>query len=284
MTKKENTDYLFSQYKPKYFAHLASQSSVLKSMKYKKLTREENEVISYNLINSLILKSKNTKMFFPSSATIYEGYQNKIVNEKTEPKPLTTYSTTKYNTQYTIERLTQSGGLSASIGIMFGHESEFRRSNFFSKIITEFIVDYKFNRRRKLTVGNISLKRDIGYAKEYSEAILKILLKNTDNKYIVSTNKLHSLQDFIVNCLNFIEINFEIVNDKNSTSFIDKKNGKVFLTSEKSKYRDVDLYGIQGDNSKIKKDIGWFPTLTLDEICSKMISYDIKKSEKNYYM
>ena len=103
----------------------------------------------------------------------------------------------------------------------------------------------------------------------------------TDNKYIVSTNKLHSLQDFIVNCLNFIEINFEIVNDKNSTSFIDKKNGKVFLTSEKSKYRDVDLYGIQGDNSKIKKDIGWFPTLTLDEICSKMISYDIKKSEKN---
>ena len=178
MTKKENTDYLFSQYKPKYFAHLASQSSVLKSMKYKSLTKEENEVISDNLINSLILKSKDTKMFFPSSATIYEGYQNKIVNEETKPKPLTTYSKTKYETQYRIEKLVYSEELLASIGIMFAHESEYRRSNFFSKIITEFLVDYKFNKRRKLSVGNISLKRDIGYAKQYSDAILKILSIN----------------------------------------------------------------------------------------------------------
>jgi len=272
---------LFSQYNPKYFAHLASQSSVLKSMKYKNLTKEENEVISDNLINSLILKSKDTKMFFPSSATIYEGYQNIIVNEETKPKPLTTYSKTKYKTQYRIENLVYSEELLASIGIMFGHESEYRRSNFFSKIITEFLVDYKFNKRRKLSVGNISLKRDIGYAKEYSDAIFKILTKETSSKYIVSANKLFSLEDFIVNCLNLLEIKFEIINDGDSTSFINKKNGKVFLSSDKSKYRDVDLYGIQGDNSKIKRDIGWTPTLTLEDICSKMISYDIKKAKNN---
>jgi len=64
-------------------------------------------------------------------------------------------------------------------------------------------------------------------------------------------------------------------------TFINKKNGKVFLSSDKSRYRDVDLYGIQGDNSKIKRDTGWTPTLTLEDICSKMISYDIKKAKNN---
>ena len=89
------------------------------------------------------------------------------------------------------------------------------------------------------------------------------------------------MEDFIINCLNLLEIKFEIINDGDSSSFINKKNGKVFLSSDKSRYRDVDLYGIQGDNSKIKRDTGWTPTLTLEDICSKMISYDIKKAKNN---
>ena len=47
--------------------------------------------------------------------------------------------------------------------------------NFFTKTISEFLVDYKFKKRRKLSVGNISLKGDIGYAGEYTEAIFKLL-------------------------------------------------------------------------------------------------------------
>ncbi len=280
LTKKNNTDYLFKNYNPTYFAHLASQSSVLKSMKYKKLTREENEVISDNLIDSMLSKSMDTKMFFPSSATIFEGYKNKLVDELTSPKPLTTYSKTKHRTQERILELITEDNLLASVGIMFSHESEFRRSNFFSKIITEFLVDYKFKKRRKLTVGNISLERDIGYAKEYTEAIFKILSTGKNSKYIVSANRLSSLEDFIINCLNLLDIKYERISSKDSLSFVSKDTGKVFLSSNKSNYREIDLYGIQGNNSKIKKDTGWIPKLTLDQICSKMISYDIRKAEK----
>ncbi len=281
LADKNNTDYLFKNYSPTYFAHLASQSSVLKSMKYKNLTKEENEAISNNLIDSLMSKSMDTKMFFPSSATIFEGYKNKLVDEQTEPRPLTTYSKTKYSTQERIFELIADKGLSASVGIMFSHESEYRRSNFFSKIITEFLVDYKLKKRRKLVVGNISLKRDIGYAKEYSEAIFKMLLNNTKSKYIVSANRLSSLEDFIINCLTLLDIKFEKISNKDSLLFVNKENGKIFLSSNKSNYREIDLYGIQGNNSRIKKDIGWTPKLTLEQICSKMISYDLRKAEKS---
>ena len=160
---------------------------------------------------------------------------------------------------------------------MFSHESEFRRSNYFTKTITEFLADYKLNKRRKLSVGDISLRRDIGYAKEYTEAIFKILKYQKNEKFIVSSNKLNSLEDFIVSCLNFLEINFEKVYNDKHISFVNKKNGKVFISSESTNYRQIDLDGIQGNNLKINKEIGWKPKVTLEDICSKMITYDLNK-------
>lgn len=273
----KNSDYLFAKYKPKYFAHLASQSSVSKSFKYKNLTKKENEVISENLINSLMEKSKDTKLFFPSTGTIFEGYKNKIVNEETNPIPLTLYSKTKYVTQKKVQNLIDSNSINANIGIMFSHESEFRRSNFFTKIITEFLVDYKLNRRRILNVGNIALKRDIGYAKEYTEAIFKILKHEKCEKYIVSSNSLNSLEDFIVLCLKLLEIKFDKVYKDNCLSFVNKKSGKIFISSEPTNYRKIDLDGIQGNNFKINEELDWSPKYKLEDICSKMITYDWNK-------
>tara|TARA_B100000579_G_scaffold437745_1_gene468731 strand:+ start:377 stop:1075 length:699 start_codon:yes stop_codon:yes gene_type:complete len=229
------------------------------------------------LINSLLNKSKDTKLFFPSTATIFEGYKDTLVDENTLPVPLTTYSKTKYKTQERIENLIDKKNINANIGIMFSHESEFRRSNFFTKTITEFLVDYKLNKRRKLNVGNISLRRDIGYAKEYTEAIFKILKHSKNEKYIVSSNNLNSLEDFIVLCLDFLEIKFEKVYKDKYISFVNKKTGKVFISSESTNYREIDLDGIQGNNSKISKEIGWKPKYKLEDICSKMITYDMNK-------
>lgn len=277
LREKGNSDYLFSKYNPKYFAHLASQSSVSKSFKYKNLTKQENEVISDNLINSLISKSKDTKLFFPSTGTIFEGYKNKIVDEKTTPIPLTPYSKTKYKTQERIEDLIDRNSINANIGIMFSHESEFRRSNFFTKTITEFLVDYKLKKRRILNVGNIGLKRDIGYAKEYSEAIFRILKHNKSEKYIVSSNNLNSLEDFIVLCLKLLEIKFEKVYKDKCVSFVNKESGKIFISSESTNYRKIDLVGIQGNNFKINKELGWSPKYKLEDICSRMITYDLNK-------
>ena len=64
---------LLKKYKPMYFAHLGSQSSVEKSDKFKELTQQSNYVISKNIIENLEKYSKDTILFFPSSATIYEG-------------------------------------------------------------------------------------------------------------------------------------------------------------------------------------------------------------------
>jgi len=277
LTNKNNLVSLLKRFKPIYFAHLASQSSVKKSFEYEELTNESNLVISKNIIDAIEEFSKETIFFFPSSATIFEGYSDTQVNEITRANPKTNYSRTKYKTQEYIQEKVNDSELQLNTGIMFSHESEYRRPNFFSKKITEFLVEYKNKGGIKINVGDLSLERDIGYAEEYVEAIYKILTNNKRTKYIVSSNSLYRLSDFIEHCLDFLEINYKVeINEKN-ISYLDKRNGFQFISSSKEEYRKYDLKGIRGDNSKILNELGWSPTIKLDGITKRMIDYEYKK-------
>ncbi len=277
LTNKNNLVSLLKRFKPIYFAHLASQSSVKKSFEYEELTNESNLVISKNIIDAIEEFSKETMFFFPSSATIFEGYSDTQVNEITRANPKTNYSRTKYKTQEYIQEKVNDSELQLNTGIMFSHESEYRRPNFFSKKITEFLVEYKNKGGIKINVGDLSLERDIGYAEEYVEAIYKILTNNKRTKYIVSSNSLYRLSDFIEHCLDFLEINYKVeINEKN-ISYLDKRNGFQFISSSKEEYRKYDLKGIRGDNSKILNELGWSPTIKLDGITKRMIDYEYKK-------
>lgn len=270
-------DKLVKEYKPEYFAHLGSQSSVKKSLKYKKLTNDSNLISTNNILNSIENHSRDTKFFFPSSATIYEGYINKVVNEETSPKPRTEYAISKFNSQIIINKKIEEFNLNLNTGIMFSHESEYRRPNFFTKKIVEFLVEYSKLSHNSIDVGNLSITRDIGYAKEYVEAIYKILINNNKKNYIVSSNLLYKLSEFVDACLNILDINFEIISNKNQISYINSKNGKEFIFSKEEEFRKFDLIGIKGDNSKIKNDLGWKPKLKLYEICEKMIKHEYEK-------
>ena len=276
----KNVEMLIKTFKPKYFVHFASQSSIEKSFKFKDLTYQSNTVISKNIIDSIEKYSRETIMFFPSSATIFEGYENTIVDENTNPLPLSNYSISKFNTQNYIDYKINQSDLTLKTGILFSHESEFRRYNFFSKKITKFLVEYQNNNNLCITVGDLSIKRDIGYAPEYAEAIFKILLLNNSEKFVISSNILYKLSDFVENCLNYLGTSFEIVAENNMMSFVNRMTGKVFIKSDLDNFREYDLRGIQGNNSKLKKLIDWEPKLNLNQISQKMIDYELKINNK----
>ena len=266
---------LLKKYKPMYFAHLGSQSSVEKSDKFKELTQKSNYVISKNIIENLEKYSKDTIFFFPSSATIYEGYRDKTVDENTKPLPMTNYAISKYKTQQFISTKKE---LQLHTGILFSHESEYRRSNFFSKKVIEFLTNYYLGKKESLTVGDISIERDIGYAQEYVEAIYKMMKGNQKNKLIISSNNLYKLQEIIDVSLDLLGINYELLIEDEIVSYIDLKTSNKFIISENSEFRKYDLRGITGNNSRIKEELDWSPSIKLDEICERMVNYEIKKA------
>ena len=266
---------LLKKYKPTHFAHLGSQSSVKKSSEFSELTRESNYLISKNIIESIEKYSQDTIFFFPSSATIYEGYKNKTVDENTKPLPMTNYAKSKYKTQQLIATKTN---LQLNTGILFSHESEYRRPNFFSKKVTEFLSNYYLGKKGCLRVGDISLERDIGYAQEYVEAIYKMMRENQKNELILSSNKLYKLKEIIDNCLDLLNIKYEILIEDDILSYIDLKNSNKFIVSDNSEFRKYDLRGIKGNNTRIREELNWVPKIELEEICRRMVNYEIKNN------
>lgn len=263
---------LLKKYKPTHFAHLGSQSSVKKSNDFRELTQESNYLISKNIIESLEKYSQDTIFFFPSSATIYEGYQDKTVDEKTKPLPMTNYAISKYKTQQLISTKKE---LQLNTGILFSHESEYRRPNFFSKKVIEFLSNYYFGKKECLRVGDISIERDIGYAAEYVEGIYKMMSKNQKNELIFSSNHLYKLKEIIDNSLDMLNIKYEILTEDNVVSYIDLKTSKKFIVSDKSEFRKYDLRGIRGKNTRIKEELDWEPKIKLEEICRRMVNYEL---------
>ncbi len=161
-------------------------------------------------------------------------------------------------------------------GIMFSHESEYRRPNFFSKKITQFLVDYASHGNKNLKVGNLFIERDVGYAKEYVDAIYRVIRANNRENYIISSNRLYKLSEFVNNCLDLLEIEYEIVAEGKKINYIDKKSNFKFISSEDNEYRKYDLIGIKGNNSKIFRDLNWKPKIQLKEISKIMIDYELK--------
>lgn len=273
---QHSTNSLVKKYQPSLFAHLGSQSLVTNSRNLKKDTFNSNYISTLNVINSLNFYSKDTSFFFPSSATIFEGYADCTVNEKTKPKPKTFYAKSKFETHEMIEQLNSDLNLFLNVGIMFSHESEFRREVFFTKKVVKFLSNYVLDRNQKLFLGDLKIYRDIGYAKEYSDAIFKILLNRGSKNYIVSKNQLYLLSDFLDTSLSLFEINFEKYETKNKIEYIDLKTGKIFIISEKSRHRKDDLRNIKGNNSKIKKELNWQPRTDLIKLSEIMVNFEKK--------
>ena len=84
------------------------------------------------------------------------------------------------------------------------------------------------------------------------------------------------LSDFVKECLYILEIDYEIVLKNGKITYIDNKNNFEFISSKENEFRKYDLIGIQGDNSKIAKELNWEPKIQLKEISKKMIDYEFK--------
>ena len=105
-----------------------------------------------------------------------------------------------------------------------------------------------------------------------------MIKENQKKELIISANNIYKLKEIIDISLDLLGIKYEFLIEDKIASYIDLETGKKFIISDKSQFRKYDLRGIAGDNSRIKKELNWSPNIKLDEICQRMVNYEIKKS------
>ena len=125
-------------------------------------------------------------------------------------------------------------------------------------------------------LGNLDAKRDWGHAKEFVEAMWLINQQKEPDDYVIATGKTYTVRMFVE--LAFREVGIEIIWEGEGESEVgkDKKTNKELVKIDKRYFRPSEVEVLLGDPSKAQKKLGWEAKISLQELVSEMVNYDLK--------
>ncbi len=261
---------------PDEIYNLAGQSHVGLSNNFSEYTTEVNALgvlRLINVINSLNLTNK-VKLYQAITSDIFGNIEDNILNEKTTIKPINPYACAKAYA-YMLTRNYRERGMFIVNGIAFAHESNRRPEKFVTRKITKAAVRIKYGKQEKLELGNLSVKRDWGHAQDYVKAMYLSMQQEKSDDYVFATGITTSLRDFCKKVFKEVGIELEFVGEGNNEKAYNKQNGKLVIEINPLFSRKNEKLNPVGDYSKAKKNLGWEPIITIDQIIKEMVSTDL---------
>ena len=165
-------------------------------------------------------------------------------------------------------------------GILFNHESPIRGETFVTRKITRGLARISEGLDECIFLGNIDAKRDWGHAKDFVKAMWLMLQQETPNDYVISTGRQISVREFIEIAGKNFGMNIIWDGQDLNEVGIDQNNGKVIIKIDKRYFRPAEVETLLGNSDKAKKDLGWEPTISLEQLIKEMTDYDAKEVKK----
>jgi len=267
-----NIEKVIEKVQPDEFYNLAAQSFVGLSFEQPQVTTITNSLGVLNILEVIRNKFPKIKFYQASTSEMFGKVQETPQKETTRFHPRSPYGVAKAYSHYLTQNYRESYGLFACSGILFNHESPMRGEEFVTRKITKGLVEYTKN-GKVLELGNIESYRDWGHAEDYVEAMWLMLQQDEPEDFVISTGKTIQIKDFIVRCLDELQIAYEFngheVIDVHTREHIIKTNPKFFRPAE------VDL--LVGDSTKAKEKLLWRPKHTLETLVRDMIKEDLRR-------
>ena len=174
-------------------------------------------------------------------------------------------------------------------GILFNHESPRRGETFVTRKITMATAAIALGVQECLFLGNLNALRDWGHAKDYVEAMWRILQQDIPEDYVIATGVTTSVRDFVRFAFQEvgIELSFEGEHECEIARVISCSNpvyqletGKIVVKVDPDYYRPTEVDLLIGDPTKSKTKLGWKPEYDLQALVKEMVASDIKALEK----
>ena len=249
---------LIKEIEPNYIFNMSGPSSVYDSIKTPELS-EEIEKIFNNLIQACISLNLFPGFFQASSSEMYGLNKEKTLSETSDFKPSSPYAIAKYNIHKRIEELREEYNWNVVSGIMFNHESEFRKDEYlFMKIINYAIKARNGKQKGNLLLGSLELKRDWSYAGDIAEAAILILKNNSKSDFVLGSGTTNSIEEVVSMTFNYFNLDW-----------------KNFVEIDKSLLRAEDPIERISNPVKIKNELGWETKIKMSEIIEKIIKFKL---------
>jgi GDPmannose 4,6-dehydratase len=251
-----------SDSKPDEIYNLGAISFVGLSFKQPELTADVTGLGPLRLLEAIrtIGAESDIKFYQASSSEMFGKVQEVPQTELTSFYPRSPYGVSKVFAHQICVNYREAYNMHISCGILFNHEGEYRGEEFVTRKITKGIAQISKGKLDKIRLGTLEPKRDWGYAGDYVEAMWLMLQQEVPTDFVVATGKTHSVRDFLELAIQFAGLKGQA-------------DDYVLIDEIFKRPAEVDL--LVGDATKAKKNLGWEPKVSFEDLVKKMVVHDM---------
>jgi GDPmannose 4,6-dehydratase len=260
MTDLSSLIRVIEQTQPDEIYNLAAQSFVAASWQQPLLTGTVTGIGAANLLEAVRIVRPAARFYQASSSEMYGLIQEPIQSERTPFYPRSPYAAAKLYAHWMTVNYRESFGLHASSGILFNHESPLRGIEFVTRKITDGVARIALGLATELTLGNLDARRDWGHARDYVDAMWRMLQQERPGDFVIATGRSASIREFA--SLAFAHAGLD---------------PEKHIRTSASLLRPAEVEILCGDASKATQHLGWTPTTTLEELAAEMVDADLAR-------
>ena len=245
---------------PDQIYHLSAKSSVADSWSDSENTLQTNIFHTLNWLNALNeLNMHSTRFYHASSSEMFGLPKSYPQTEETLLHPRSPYGVSKVAAHHLVVNYRESYGQFASTGILFNHESPLRDIKFVTRKISRAVAEIARGKTSSLTLGNIDISRDWGWAPDYIDGMISILEHIVPDDFILATGRSHTLKEFVATAFQSVGI----------------EDWTKYLIIDSALARPAEVTSVVGDSSKAQQLLKWSPVVTFESMVRRMVDFDL---------
>ncbi len=306
MTDSMNLTRIIQETQPDEIYNLAAMSHVKVSFDTPEYTANADGIGTLRILEAVRLlgMEKKTRIYQASTSELYGLVQQVPQSEKTPFYPRSPYAVAKLYAYWITVNYREAYGMYACNGILFNHESPLRGETFVTRKITRAVAKIALGLQKGLYMGNLNAQRDWGHAKDYVDAMWRILQQPEPEDYVIATGTTTTVRDFIK--MAFAEVGFEIEFEGegvdeigilariNADIYKDKmaihhniialgkaKVGDILVRVDPNYFRPTEVELLIGDPSKAKQKLNWDPQYDLSSLVKEMVDADVANFKRD---
>lgn len=245
---------VINKIKPDEIYNLAGQTSVGLSFEQPVETLESIAAGTLNFLEAIRFIGAPIKFYNAGSSECFGDIGDRPADENTPFRPRSPYAVAKSAAFWQVANYREAYNIFACSGILFNHESPLRPQRFVTQKIIAAACRIAKGSQEKLYLGNMSVKRDWGWAPEYVTAMYLMLQKEQPNDYVIATGASYSLEEFVAEAFNYVGLGWQ-----------------DYVVTDASLLRPTDLAVSKGNPTKAKEQLGWQARYKMPDVVRMMV-------------
>ena len=267
---------------PDEIYNLAAQSHVAVSFEEPEYTANADGLGALRVLEAIrVLRLKDRTRFYQASTSELFGLVKETPQKESTPfHPRSPYGVAKLYAHWITVNYREAYGIYGCNGILFNHESPVRGETFVTRKITRALARIKLGLQDCLYLGNLGARRDWGHARDYVEAMWRILQQPAPEDYVIATGEQHSVREFVDEAARELGMKLSWQGAGAGEKGFDDK-GRVIVAVDPHYFRPAEVDTLLGDAAKARDRLGWQPKVRFKDLVAEMAREDLRAAERD---